>query len=74
MTRVKAPEAMPKQDFEMHMNMRHGDSLGGLEMLELGRCSDYVTLCWQRFHARLHRLRIDLDHDHEQYVPERSRP
>jgi hypothetical protein len=65
MTIVAAPQEMDNATFSRHMGLRHADSMGGLTDLQLGRYSNGLADSWRAFHDRLHRLRLDLDHEHE---------
>jgi len=63
---------MSHNDFAMHMTLRHQDSLGDLHHLdfeymglELGY-NEGVVMAWRAFHRRLHELRIDIPHVHDQ--------
>ena len=67
---VQNADNMDTGVFELHMNRRHGESLGGLEYLSLGRCSEYVVLCWRLFHGTLHRIRHDIPHEHGEFHAE----
>lgn len=56
--------------FEKHMNSRHAGSLGGLSELTLPTA--YLASCYKSFHDRLHRVRVDIQHDHKEYIPRRK--
>jgi hypothetical protein len=58
------PEEMDDEDFCRHMTKRHRDSLGGLS--DIWPVAESTTDAWRAFHNRLHRLRIDLQHEHEE--------
>lgn len=60
---VSNADNMDTFDFVRHMNLRHGDSLGGLTHLS-DKLGDYVEECYRIFHDRLHKVRIDLEHEH----------
>lgn len=71
--RVRSADNMSLEDFEMHMNVRHKDSLGaGQEHLTLSSTTPYIVQCYRVFHRTLHRLRRDIEHEHGQYRPERN--
>lgn len=70
--RVRSADNMSLEDFEMHMNMRHSDSLGGMEHITLRPSQQYVNFCWRKFHSTIHRLRADIMHEHGPYKPERN--
>jgi len=55
-------DRMDDETFLLHMNKRHRDSLGGL--LRIWFINEYITECWRIFHDRLHRFRIDFEHEH----------
>lgn len=55
---------MDDDDFAKHMTIRHRDSLGGLE--HLWPTEESVMLAWRAFHRRLHALRLDIPHSHEE--------
>lgn len=61
---VQLADEMDDDIFIMHMNARHSESLGGLDAIWF--ISEYVTECWRAFHWRLHSLRVDLNHEHEE--------
>ena len=61
---VVPSEEMDDRTFVRHMNKRHRDSLGGLARL-WETCDPYVTECYRVFHMQLHRLRLDIGHEHE---------
>jgi hypothetical protein len=56
---------MDDDTFIRHMNMRHSDSLGYLGRLRY--FSESVMSLWRVYHETLHRLRIDLRHEHEEH-------
>jgi hypothetical protein len=54
--------------FRRHMNQRHGASLGFAGRLPKGFFednTDYIERCYRAFHETLHRLGVDLEHEHE---------
>lgn len=66
---VKHGDDMDDNDFELHMNKRHADSLGGLSDVSLAHASSYVVHCWRLFHKTLHRLRQPgINHEHAEYL------
>lgn len=60
---VQNADEMDDDTFCMHMNKRHSSSLGGLASIE--PVAPGTTDAWRSFHDRLHRLRVDLRHEHE---------
>jgi hypothetical protein len=70
--RVANPEDMDKVTFAKHMTHRHGDSLGGMESLDPAHMSDEMEGIWRAFHDRLHRVRVDLGHEHERPARHRA--
>lgn len=62
---VVSDEEMSDTTFIHHMNVRHPDSLGGLD--KIWYINEYVTDCWRAFHYRLHKIYFDLEHEHEGY-------
>lgn len=65
---VKSADDMTDSDFERHMNMRHSESLGGLGTVEFSHTSTYVIHCWRMFHRTVHRIRLDINHEHAEYL------
>ena len=63
---VIAADSMDYETFAKHMTRRHHESLGGLTELVL-RKEDSVSQAWRSFHRRLHRLRVDIGHEHQAY-------
>lgn len=59
---VQNADDMNSDDFNMHMTVRHPDSLG--DMTEIIHVSQYVEDCWRSFHDRLHGIRFDFQHEH----------
>lgn len=59
---VTSEEEMDDRTFTLHMNFRHGDSLGGLSQLWFADAATHEA--WRAFHWRLHSLRVDLEHEH----------
>lgn len=69
---VKHGDDMDDNSFELHMNMRHAESLGGLSDVSFAHASGYVLHCWRIFHKTLHRLRQpDINHEHAPYLGDR---
>jgi len=62
MATVPHADDMDDETFCRHMNLRHRDSLGGLDSLWV--VPDVID-AWRFFHKRLHHLRqMDYDHEH----------
>lgn len=61
---VRDADEMDSVAFAKHMTYRHLDSLGGLSYLS-DSLDEYVEECYRIFHDRLHRIRIDLEHEHD---------
>ena len=57
-------DEMSDRTFIRHMNTRHADSLGGLPSLWV--TTPEVHEAWRAYHDRLHELRIDIPHEHEE--------
>lgn len=69
---VKHSDDMDDNSFELHMNRRHSESLGGLSDVSFAHTSPYVMHCWRLFHRTLHRLRQpDINHEHAPYQGDR---
>lgn len=65
---VKHIDDMDDNSFELHMNNRHSDSLGGLSDISFAHATTYVVHCWRLFHKTLHRLRQGaITHEHAEY-------
>ncbi len=62
---VISPDQMSNDQFAKHMSLRHQDSLGGLKAIELPYRDTGLSHAWRAFHRRLHTLRLDLGHEHE---------
>jgi hypothetical protein len=62
---VRSPDDMDDETFAMHMAYRHADSLGGLTSISASARTPGLIRAWRVFHDRLHRLRVDLLHEHE---------
>jgi len=62
------PRDMSREQFCLHMTIRHPESLGGMSELNPAAMSDYMEDLWRRFHAQLHGklLRYELEHDHDE--------
>ncbi len=63
---VRDAEVMDDEFFCMHMSKRHQDSLAGQSFIEP---AGDATEAYRAFHDRLHRLRVDLVHEHEKVMP-----
>jgi hypothetical protein len=65
---VRNPDSMSDEHFELHMNKRHGDELGGLPVLALVGKSPGLVAAWRAFHRRVHKLSPPgrMQHEHEQ--------
>ena len=64
---VVSIDDMKSSTFLKHMNHRHEDSLGYAGMLPrlvFEGSDDYIERCYRAFHETLHRLRLDLPHEH----------
>lgn len=66
---VVVPEQeMDTETFILHLRHRHPDSRpAGAKPIEWF-VSDYVEYCYRMFHYQLHRLRVDMSHEHEEYL------
>jgi hypothetical protein len=65
---VVSADEMDSATFRRHMNHRHLDSLGYAGRLPrrvFGTYSDYIEHCYRAFHSTLHRLRLDIEHEHQ---------
>jgi hypothetical protein len=65
---VVSIDDMDSAIFRYHMNHRHRDSLGFAGLLPKGFFADnteYIERCYRAFHETLHRLGVDLEHEHE---------
>ncbi len=60
---VRETEAMPPEDFERHMVLRHseGGEIGGLQ--SIGGIHRRDRPVWERYHERLHETR-EYGHEH----------
>jgi hypothetical protein len=67
---VISADEMDTATFAKHMNARHADSLGGLASLDF-RGKEHLAQMWRSFHNQLHRVRLDLNHEH---APFRAAP
>jgi hypothetical protein len=65
---VAAPSRMTTENFRLHMNHRHLDSLTDGRISQIGFTWD-VEQPYRAFHRNLH-LRTDLDHEHSPEPPE----
>ena len=65
---VRNADQMSTEHFELHMNKRHGSSLGGLPVLNLIGKSPGLVAAWRAFHRRLHLLALpgQMEHEHEE--------
>ena len=62
-------DGMDSKTFRMHMNHRHGASLGFAGRLPKGFFEDnteYIESCYRAFHRALHRLSVDIEHEHQE--------
>lgn len=59
---VTNADDMDDETFCKHMSYRHQDSLGGMD--EIWPVAESTTDAWRSFHDRLHRLRLDIPHEH----------
>jgi hypothetical protein len=64
---VVPEEGMDTETFLLHLRHRHPESRpAGVDPLEWF-VSDYVEECYRIFHAKLHELRVDIRHSHEEH-------
>ena len=66
---VVSTDEMDSNDFRRHLNGRHLDSLGyagRLPILVFAGSDPYIEQCYRAFHNTLHRLRIDISHEHQE--------
>ena len=61
---VASIEDMDRYTFCRHFTKRHRDSLGGMQEL-LPHIDEGIEAAYRSFHRRLHRLRVDLPHEHD---------
>lgn len=61
---VRSAEDMDEHFFLMHLKKRHPESLiiAGFDKF----ASEYVEHCYRQFHVQLHKLRLDIPHEHEE--------
>ena len=61
---VQNPDRMTDEQFKLHFEKRHGDSMGGLTHFS-PHVTRAILYLYRRFHAKLHELRPDIMHEHE---------
>jgi hypothetical protein len=57
---------MDPETFALHFKKRHPESMGDLG--EINTASTELELIWRTFHRKLHELRPDLTHEHEEFT------
>lgn len=65
---VVSIDDMDSGTFRIHMNRRHGGSLGyagKLPRFFFADNTEYIERCYRAFHNTLHRLSLDIGHEHQ---------
>jgi hypothetical protein len=61
---VQSADAMTDEQFKLHFEKRHGDSMGGLSHFS-PNITRAVLFLYRSFHKKLHELRPEIMHEHE---------